>query len=704
MKTVEEESGLILKLKGEQTQLDASFYKEMFEVMVEHSPVSMYILNDRSFSYVNKHFCVLTGYSEEEILNDEKQLDKLIHPDDLFIVKDRIFKSEANQVAYARYRLRLYKKDGEMIYIEVHSKKIFKNGQPLLFGSVFEVTGEVMTDIRLRENRERFESLFYNNPDAVFTFDLEGNFTDLNPACEELTGYSRQELMAMSFTPFIVPEDMEVTQKYFEQAVRGVPNNHDITMLDKDGKRKNIEITKFPVKQAGEIVGVYGIAKDITERIEHKKIMEELIFFDSLTKLPNRKLFEDRLTQILNFSEANGKPTAVLFLDLDRFKFINDSLGHHLADEFLKIVSKRLAENVRLTDTVGRFAGDEFAILLPNTGEEESVKMAERLNRVLVEPFDINGHSLSISASIGIACSKGNGESVDELLKKADIAMYHTKKYGKNSFTVYSEELDQNAAYKLAIEEGLRSAIGHQEFVLHYQPITNLKTGELSAMEALIRWNHPDLGMVPPDHFIPVSEESGQIISIGTWVLQTACSQNKVWQDKGIPPFKICVNISTIQLQHPNFVQTVKKTLEETGLDAKWLELEVTESILMENTETLKESLANLKSLGISISIDDFGTGYTSLSYLRQFSFDRVKIDRSFIGDISHDLNGKEITSTIISLAHKLNMDVTAEGIEDEIQLTYLREENCDGGQGYFFSRPLPVEMHKLSNIPKKFW
>lgn len=704
MKTVEEESGLILKLKGEQTQLDASFYKEMFEVMVEHSPVSMYILNDRSFSYVNKHFCVLTGYSEEEILNDEKQLDKLIHPDDLFIVKDRIFKSEANQVAYARYRLRLYKKDGEMIYIEVHSKKIFKNGHPLLFGSVFEVTGEVMTDIRLRENRERFESLFYNNPDAVFTFDLEGNFTDLNPACEELTGYSRQELMAMSFTPFIVPEDMEVTQKYFEQAVRGVPNNHDITMLDKDGKRKNIEITKFPVKQAGEIVGVYGIAKDITERIEHKKIMEELIFFDSLTKLPNRKLFEDRLTQILNFSEANGKPTAVLFLDLDRFKFINDSLGHHLADEFLKIVSKRLAENVRLTDTVGRFAGDEFAILLPNTGEEESVKMAERLNRVLVEPFDINGHSLSISASIGIACSKGNGESVDELLKKADIAMYHTKKYGKNSFTVYSEELDQNAAYKLAIEEGLRSAIGHQEFVLHYQPITNLKTGELSAMEALIRWNHPDLGMVPPDHFIPVSEESGQIISIGTWVLQTACSQNKVWQDKGIPPFKICVNISTIQLQHPNFVQTVKKTLEETGLDAKWLELEVTESILMENTETLKESLANLKSLGISISIDDFGTGYTSLSYLRQFSFDRVKIDRSFIGDISHDLNGKEITSTIISLAHKLNMDVTAEGIEDEIQLTYLREENCDGGQGYFFSRPLPVEMHKLSNIPKKFW
>lgn len=704
MKMTEEENGLIMKLKGEQTQLDAAFHKDMFEVMVQDSPVSMYILNDWSFSYVNKHFCVLTGYSEEEMLIDEKQLNKLIHPDDLFIVKDRILNSEENQETYARYRLRLYKKDGEMIYIEVHSKKILKNGQSFLFGSVFEVTGEVIADLRLRENQERFESLFYNNPDAVFTFDLEGNFTDLNPACEELTGYSKQELMEMSFSPFIVPEDMEVTQEYFGQAAKGIPNNHDITMLDKDGKRKNIEITKFPVKQAGEIVGVYGIAKDITERIEHKKIMEELIFFDSLTKLPNRKLFEDRLTQILNFSELNGKPTAVLFLDLDRFKFINDSLGHHLGDEFLKIVSKRLADNVRLTDTVGRFAGDEFAILLPNTGEEESIKMAERLNQVLVEPFDIDGHSLSISASIGIAFSKGIGESVDELVKKADIAMYHTKKYGKNSFTVYSEELDQNTAYKLAIEEGLRSAIDHQEFVLHYQPITNLKTGELSAMEALIRWNHPDLGMVPPDQFIPVSEESGQIISIGTWVLQTACLQNKAWQAEGIHPFKICVNISTIQLQHPNFLQTVKKTLEETGLDAEWLELEVTESILMENTETLKESLANLKSLGISISIDDFGTGYTSLSYLRQFSFNRVKIDRSFIGDISHDLNGKEITSTIISLAHKLNMDVTAEGIEDEIQLTYLREENCDGGQGYFFSRPLPVEMHKLTNTPKKFW
>ena len=272
--------------------------------------------------------------------------------------------------------------------------------------------------------------------------------------------------------------------------------------------------------------------------------------------------------------------------------------------------------------------------------------------------------------------------------------MYYTKKYGKNNYTVYTEELDQKTAYKLTLEQDLKSAIKSRELVLHYQPISDLKTGELSAMEALIRWNHPVFGLVPPDHFIPISEESGQIMSIGKWVLQSACAQTKIWQDLGHRQFKICVNISTIQLQHPNFVQTVKTILEETGLDAKWLELEVTESILMEDTKTLKESLLNLKALGISMSIDDFGTGYTSLSYLRQYSFDRVKIDRSFVQDINNDLNGKAITSTIIALAHKLNMGVIAEGIEDETQLAYLREENCDEGQGYYFSRPLPAELH----------
>ncbi len=425
--------------------------------------------------------------------------------------------------------------------------------------------------------------------------------------------------------------------------------------------------------------------------------MEELAFYDPLTNLPNRKLFDDRLQQVVGLSKEKDSCPAVLFVDLDRFKFINDSLGHQLGDEFLKIVSERIKSSLRKTDTVGRFAGDEFSILLPNTTQYEAISLAERLNQVIIEPYNIMGHSISISASIGIAIyDKSKGQSANDLVRNADTAMYHTKKHGKNNFTVYSEELDTRTTYKLSIENDLKTAISKQEFSLYYQPINDLKTNNLTAMEALIRWNHPIHGIIPPDHFISISEESGQIVSIGKWVLQEACRQNKKWQDAGNRPFKIAVNISTIQLKHQNFVNTVKEILAETELEAKWLELEVTESILMENNELLKGVLIKLKEIGVSISIDDFGTGYTSLSYLRQFSFDKVKIDRSFIKDISHDLNGKAITSTIISLAHKLKMGVIAEGIEDEIQLEFLKGESCDEGQGFYYSRPLPVDMHNL--------
>ncbi|TWT27083.1 EAL domain-containing protein [Planomicrobium sp. CPCC 101110] len=681
--------------------MDDSFYREMFDVMIQNAPVSMYILENEGFSYVNEHFCNLLGYTKEELINEELTISSLFHPDDLPVVQERIRRKVENLESSSRYRARVYKKDGELIHVEIHSTKIDRFGKTVLFGTLIDVTGEVAAALKLKENKERFKSLFYNNPDAIFTIDLQGNFIDANPGCLELTGYSADELLSMPFAPLIAEEDLEEAFVYFERAAHGEANIHDITLIRKDGSRRNIEITKFPMKLAGETIGVYGIAKDITEKVEHQKLMEELVFFDSLTKLPNRKLFEDRLMQVFKLTETNENPAAVLFLDLDRFKFINDSLGHHLGDEFLKIVSSRLIENVSKTDTVSRFAGDEFAILLPNSSKQKAIDLATSLNRVMAEPFDIMGHSLSVSASIGIAFSTGAEETVDSLIKKADTAMYYTKKYGKNNYTVYSEELDQKTAYKLILERDLKSAITNQELMLHYQPIVDLKTEEVRAMEALIRWNHPELGMVPPDNFIPISEESGQIVAIGKWVLYKACAQNKAWQDLGFPPIKICVNISTIQLQHPNFVQTVQRVLEDTGLEAKWLELEVTESILMEETKTLKESLIRLKALGISLSIDDFGTGYTSLSYLRQFSFDRVKIDRSFVSDIAGDLNGKAITSTIVSLAHKLGMQVIAEGIEDEIQLSFLKEETCDEGQGYYFSRPLPAELHDLFKIPQ---
>jgi diguanylate cyclase (GGDEF)-like protein/PAS domain S-box-containing protein len=683
--------------------MDKEFYQEMFDVTVQNAPVSMYVLKEDSYSFINRHFCDLLGYAETEILNGQIDFTDVVHPDDIDVMKDRLVRRIEEQNQHDRYRIRFFKKNREMIIVEVHGKKVVRNDETFLVGTIVDVTAEVQAMVQVTENQERFKSLFDNNPDAVYTFDLEGNFIDANAACERITGYAASELFEIAFMPLVVPEDLPTTLYHFEKAVRGETVTYEIAITRKDGQRRTVEISNFPMKLKGEIIGVYGVSVDITERNENKKLVEELIFFDSLTKLPNRKLFEDRLRQVFQISKLHNHKLAVLFLGLDRFKFINDSLGHNLGDEFLKAVAQRLKETVGEADTVARVAGDEFAILLPHAKEEEVRLLAARLNQVMTEPFNVLGHSLSVSCSVGIAFSGGAVETVEELIRKADAAMYFTKKYGKNNYTVYSDELDQRTAYKLIIEKDLKEAIRNQEFVLHYQPITNLKTGELSAVEALIRWNHPTLGLVSPDDFIPISEDSGQIVSVGKWVLHTACAQIKEWQEKGYPPFGICVNTSTIQLQHPDFVQTVKDALERTGLDAKWLELEVTESILMEDTKILKQNLVDLKKLGISLSIDDFGTGFTSLSYLQQYSFDRVKIDRSFVSDINDELKGKTITSTIISLAHKLNMRVIAEGIEDEDQLAYLIQENCDEGQGYYFSRPVPAEAIGLSLVSKKF-
>jgi diguanylate cyclase (GGDEF)-like protein/PAS domain S-box-containing protein len=695
-KTVSNNIDEFLNPNNESKQNELAYYKEMFKLMIQHAPVAMYIIEDNNFSYINRYFCDLLGYQEGEAAIKGLTFNNIIHPEDLPIVLERVRNRLAGIKTPERYRLRALKKDGSLIYVEVNASITEVNGKLATMGAVIDVTEEVTAQIQLKENQDRFQSLFYHNPDAIFMMDTEGKFLEVNPGCEVLSGFPMSELIEMTFMPLVITEDLPKTINHFEQAIMGISSNYDITITRKDGVKRNINISAFPMKVAGEIVGACGIAKDITENVQYRKQIEQLAFYDPLTKLPNRQLFEDRLQQVIDLSQEQEEQTAVLFVDLDRFKFINDSLGHHFGDEFLKIISERLKNALRKTDTVSRFAGDEFTIMLPNTTEEDVIQLAQRLNKILVEPYIMNGHTVAVSASIGIAFTSGQEEHASDLIKKADTAMYYTKKFGKNNYSVYSKELDSNASFKLIIERDIKSAIKKNQFILHYQPIIELDTGEVTGMEALIRWNHPELGLLSPDKFIPVSEESGQIISIGKWVLRTACSQNKKWQTLGYSPFRIAVNISPIQIQHQNFVETVRTILEETGLDPKWLELEVTESILMEDTEELKISLLKLKELGVSISIDDFGTGYTSLSYLRQFSFDRVKIDRSFINDINLDSNGKAITSTIITLAHKLNMRVTAEGIEDTVQLSYLKDEKSNEGQGFYFSRPLPAEMHKF--------
>lgn len=677
------------------TQIGNAF----FEHFVQKVPVSMYIIANGKFIFLNDCLCELLDYTKEDFLTGKIVLEDIIHPEDLPRVIKRIAVLSNKKSKKARYRVRVVKKDGSFLHAEIHSTVSEMNGEQMFLGSVIDITEEVLAQNSLKDSEVRYNSLFFENPDAIFSFDFEGNFIDVNPGAVKISGYSYQELKNMAFMPMIVPEHLDKAVHNFTEALNGRANRYEIDLYNKDGEIINLEVTNFPMQQAGQITGAYGIAKDITSRNEHQKLLEELSFFDHLTKLPNRKLFEDRMDQALKIASDSTAVPAVLFVNLDRFKFINDSLGYEYGDVFLKKVSQLMVDCISETATVGRFAGDEFAVLLPDTTVISAIECAKRLNKAVAEPIEVMGQQLTLTASIGVAVAE---YPQADLIKQAEAAMLYSKKYSKNSFSLFSAELNKEIADRLTIERELKSAIQNNEFLIHYQPIIDLKSGEPSAMEALIRWNHPELGTVPPDRFIPVSEESGQIIAIGKWVLQTACAQTKKWQEAGCKPFRICVNISAIQLQQPNFVHLVKSVLKETGLDPQWLELEVTESILLEDTAAFKECLYNLKSLGISMSIDDFGTGYTSLNYLRQFSFDRVKIDRSFVQDINNDLNGKAITSTIINLAHKLGMEVVAEGIEDSVQLAYLNKELCDEGQGFYFCRPKSSEQHDLEMITKK--
>jgi diguanylate cyclase (GGDEF)-like protein/PAS domain S-box-containing protein len=683
----------ISKLIINETSNEFAFYRTTLEKLVENAPVGFYVLEDGNYLYVNAHYAELVGYSKEDLINQHVTIHQIIHPEDCFFIENDLNQLNINEQIETNYNIRKIHNNGQIIYTQTHVIIANHNGKITSFGTVMDITKQKLINQQLEDGSERYKSLFLYSPDAIFAFNREGKFVSANPASEEIIGYTTSELLEMSFIPLIHPDHVENALKHFEKALSGQTTSYHLIATRKDGVPIHLRITAFPMRENGEIVGCYGTARDITQKILYDQQLEQLAFYDPLTQLPNRKLFEDNVDQLIHSKSSNTQPFAVLFLDLDRFKAINDSLGHHIGDVFLKLVSERFKNNLRKKDIISRLAGDEFTILLPNTDHEKVINIAKRINKKMMEPFNVSGYSVTVSVSIGIAFGGNKEETVHQLIQQADTAMYYTKKYKKNSYTIYSKELDAKSAYKLKIERDLKQALENKEFHLEYQPIIDMQTGKVSVLETLIRWNHKELGLIPPSDFIPIAEESGQIIQIGEWVLESACKQTKIWQKAGLPPFKIAVNISTKQLLHYDFVDSVKNLLNKINLDPNWLELEITESFLVDDVELVKESLLKLKQAELSISIDDFGTGYTSLAYLRQFPLDKVKIDRSFIEDINRDFNGERITAAIISLAHSLNMTVVAEGIEAEDQLHFLKVEGCDEGQGYYLSHPLPVNL-----------
>jgi len=465
-------------------------------------------------------------------------------------------------------------------------------------------------------------------------------------------------------------------------------------LIRRDGHEAAIEDSAAPIHdRRGQVTGAVMVFHDVSVARAQALKMSYLAQHDSLTDLPNRTLFSDRLSQALALAQRQKTKLAVLFLDIDHFKHINDSLGHAIGDCLLQSIVQRLLACVRNSDTVSRQGGDEFVILFSEVAQpQDAVVGANKILQALSTPYLIEQHDLHVTVSIGIATYPDDGTEAEGLMKNADLAMYSAKESGRNNYKFFKPEMNARAVERQFIENGLRQAIERQEFVLHYQPKINLETGAIIGAEALMRWHHPQRGLVSPAQFIPVAEECGFIVPIGKWGLRETCWQTRAWQDEGLPPLRVAFNISAVELRNKDFIGNVQAIMTETGLDPRYLELELTETFLIENSESTATVLQALKDMGIQLSLDDFGTGYSSLSYLKRFPIDTLKIDQSFVCDLTTDSDDASIISAVISMGKNLHMGVIAEGVETKEQLAFLREEHCPEGQGYYFSRPVVAE------------
>jgi len=546
----------------------------------------------------------------------------------------------------------------------------------------------------LKTSEERYRLLVEYQSDLVIKLDKSGQFLFVSPSFCAVAGRDETMLLGTHYAPFVLPEDRAEVARSFKSLLRPPHTSyHENRAYTGAGVRWFGWAMRTVVDEQGEISAFVGIGRDISERKEAEAEIQKLAYFDRLTGLPNRQLLHDRIQQALIQSRRDGRRVAVMFLDLDRFKEINDTLGHDIGDQLLQAVAERLNTQLRGTDTVARLGGDEFVVVLPAVSQEEDVAaIAQKILEALSEQFPFSGHNLFTSASIGIALAPADGDDVATLIKHADMAMYKAKDQGRNAFRFFSAEMNVKAMERMILESGLRRALERNEFFLCYQPQLDLASNTLVGMEALLRWQHPDLGLLGPNSFIPIAEETGLIVPIGEWVLRTACLQNKAWQDAGFPCLKVAVNLSARQFRQQNLLQVVLQALQDSGLGPQWLELELTESTIMTNPDEALEVLRQLKKVGVTLAIDDFGTGYSSLSYLKIFPIDSLKIDRTFIRELTTNRNDAAIAEAIISMAHKLELKVIAEGVELEAQQGFLTDSRCNMLQGYYFSYPLTVE------------
>jgi len=648
---------------------------------------------------INPATCNLLGYTEDELVG---------RPVEFVFADDSPFKGIGPGVFESTY----LSKDRKKIPVLI-SGSVMRSAAGQIQGIISlaqDITERKKSEEALRESQRVLSTLMGNLPGMAYRCkpDQDRTMEFASQGALELTGYSPSELIGnkkISFAQLIHPDDINQVKSEINKANRenrSFQFTYRITNIH--GREKWIWEQGIGVyTDSGNLVALEGFMIDITERKLSEERLQYLAHHDALTGLPNRTLFLEHLRLALITASRHQRIVAVLFLDLDRFKLINDTLGHATGDLLLKSVAERLITCLRRSDTVARLhppsntvarlGGDEFTLLLTDIAQAPDVPIiVQRILNAFTTPFLVEGNELFVTPSVGISLYPNDGENAEKLLRNADTALYRAKEQGRNNYQFYLPEMNAKVSERLAMENNLHKALEREELLLHYQPQVDLNTGQIIGMEALVRWRRPDSGLVSPAKFIPLAEETGLIIPLGEWILRTACAQNKAWQDCGLRPIRVGVNLSGRQFQQKGLIETVRRALGETGLSAEYLELELTESILMQKVETITSALSELDAMGIQISIDDFGTGYSSLSYLKRFPISKLKVDRSFVNDITTDPDDAAITAAIINMAHSLKLKVVAEGVETSAQLVFLRSLQCDGMQGYLFSRPLTSE------------
>jgi diguanylate cyclase (GGDEF)-like protein/PAS domain S-box-containing protein len=671
--------------------------KSQLQQLVDTIDAGVWSVDLRTNEYIlSQGIETIYGYPVQTFYDNPTFWKDRTHPDDMDLIDMQEKDILSGRASVHEHRI--IHSSGEVRAIRNRITPIFDESNNLIqiVGVFVDITTQQRMEQNLRESQEWFSTTLKCIGDGVIATDITGKITFMNPIAEALTACTEKDALGKDIEKVLHLVNEE-TRELVTNPVNIVINekrivglaNHTL-LINKNGVEIPIDDSAAPIlNDQGEMAGIVMVFRDVIERKSYEEKIKKYAYYDSLTGLPNRRLFTDRLTMALVNAKRNNTTLATMFIDLDQFKMVNDTLGHEIGDLLLVEVAGRLTRCVREGDTVARLGGDEFIILMQDVDPIVVTQVAERIIDKVSCKYTITGHQLFTTPSIGTSFYPDDGKDVESLIKHADMAMYYVKGNGKNNHQFFASFMNDKTVRKMEIGKGLREALEKNEFELYYQPKMDLVSGDIFGVEALIRWHHPKMGMISPAEFIPVAEQIGLIAFIGEWVLQAACMQCIKWQNSGFTSIRVAVNVSTLQFRQQNLVATIKRILKESRLDPRYLELEITESV-MQNADSIHK-LFELKAMGIYISLDDFGTGYSSLSYLKRLPIDSLKIDKSFITDIYVDPTDTEIVTTIITLAKSLHLRVIAEGVESAEQLKFLKQHKCDEIQGFFISKPVPA-------------